>query len=156
SLVPTTHNKNSAGALASDGGLGDKLGEAYRGWCGSSRLTDGGAFGAGLQLFFELGEQALGARGEGARHFDLHLNVEGASPAAVDARSALALQRDDVTGLRAGWNVDRELGVVEKRDGDGGAERRFGERNARARGQVDAVALEALVGLELDVDVEVA
>ena len=36
------------------------------------------------------------------------------------------------------------------------AERRLGERDVAARDEIGAVALEALVGRELDVDVEVA
>jgi len=95
-----------------------------------------------------------------AGQFVVRQNAKAARPwpaaAPVDARCPFTFQRDHVARLRAGRNVDRELGVVEKLQRHRRAERGFRKRNTRAGGQVEPVTLELLVWLELDVDVEIA
>ena len=74
---------------------------------------------------------------------------------APEARQPGAAQDLFVAGLGAGGDLDLAL-LVERGDGDRGAEHRLGGGDRDDADQVGAVALEALVLGDLDLDVEVA
>jgi hypothetical protein len=82
--------------------------------------------------------------------------VKRTAPATVEARHALATRREDLAGLRARRDLDRDDGLVRKRDLAGGPEGGFGHRQAKPGREIVAVTLELGVGREVDVDEEIA
>src|SRR5262245_15854462 len=55
-----------------------------------------------VALLLELPDELPRARGDRLRHLDLHHDLQRTSAPAIDAGGAFALDRDDLTRLRAG------------------------------------------------------
>ena len=122
------------------------------------------------ELVVELLNQLLCAVAERGGHVDLDDADERAAAAAVETRDALVLDGEDRARLRAGRNGEPDgrrarvrlvgigvrLGLSEGGHADLGAERRVRERDVEARHEIGAVALEARVLLDVDLDVEIA
>ena len=89
------------------------------------------------------------------RRVDDHLHQQVAATAALHVGHAPAAQAEHPPGLGAPGH-DEVLGAVERRVGQDGAEGGLGDRDVQLVDQVVALALEALVGLDPHVDVEVA
>nr|WP_276602979.1 hypothetical protein [Nannocystis pusilla] len=83
------------------------------------------------------------------------MDVVVAEAAAADDGHALALAGDDVVRLGAGLELEVDV-AGQGRGLDGAAERRLDHRDRDLRVDVVLVALEPLVGLDRDLDVEVA
>ena len=107
------------------------------------------------EILLELLDQRALRLVEPTRDVDAGVHVEVAAPSAFEGRHALAAQHVDVARLGAGGNLDLDLagraGNRERR-----AERRLRHRQVDGRVEVVAVALDAGVRGDADLDEEVA
>src|SRR5574343_1134040 len=113
------------------------------------------ALAAVLEALVEVLEQLALVLGELDRRLHGDVAVQVARVAGAHALDALAAQAEGLAVLRALWQVDLGL-AAERRDLDGAAQRRGRHAHGHGAVQVVAVALEDVVLLDADLDVEVA
>ena len=114
---------------------------------------------AAVRLFAEVLLELLDQRAlrlvEPARDVHAGMDVEVAAPSSLEGRHALAAQHVNVARLRAGRDLDLDRpagpGIVER-----GAERRLRHRQVDGGVEVVAVALDAGLRDDADLDEEVA
>src|SRR5439155_4534509 len=88
-------------------------------------------------------------------HGHVDQNALVAAPEALEDRQAAPSQHADLARLRARLEGQLRL-AFERRDGQRGAERRLGDREVDGRVDVVALAHEARVRPDVDLDVDVA
>src|SRR5581483_9522849 len=108
-----------------------------------------------LAQLAQLFEKLLLAGAQLGRQYHADLHVQVTVPALSELRHALAGEADALAVLRAGRNLERDASG-HRRHGYLAAEQRVVKRHRRLFDQIVAVALEALVRLHRDLEIQVA
>src|SRR5688572_12911232 len=92
----------------------------------------------------------------GAQLFrDGHLRGHQHVPAPLALRNALSLDAELPAWLGTGWNLEQDFLTVQRLDPEPGAERRLRQVDGHVADEVETVAAEKAVGLDLESDQQV-